>query len=275
MEVNPPDPKVATAPHTKLRASPNLRAIWLVPFAAHSVHHLLAIPNSGTRHNILGGAGRPLVVADSRVVSVVNTGNLDERSRGSATRAVDLQLSTLDVELCPALEAFVKTDVFHTDQILAGRNIFWDSVLETILLPRAPRPVIARASTAQALLVHLEPIPRAIVRCDRVRGLRHVDKARAGMLNKFSVEQLEADLVSGVDLIGLRVASSGTNVAPEVFSRDYVGEGRVVRITVAAEVVVLATNRLVVDDEDVEDVVGIHSHAKGGEGEKVVEFHRR
>lgn len=50
--------------------------------------------------------------------------------------------------------------------------------------------------------VHLEPVSRAVVAADRTRGLGHVEESRAGMLNELVVEDLQADAVAGLDLVG-------------------------------------------------------------------------
>lgn len=86
------------------------------------------------------------------------------------------------------------------------------------------------------------------------------------MLDELVVEQLDADLVAGVDLVGADVARGlGAYVAAEVVLVDDVGEGRVVRVAVFSNVRVLATDLLAVDKEDVEDVMSIYRGSRGGQ----------
>ena len=61
----------------------------------------------------------PLVVSDTQVIRVVQPRDLDKRTGCSTTRPVDLQLSALNVELSPPLEAFMQTDVLHPHKVLA------------------------------------------------------------------------------------------------------------------------------------------------------------
>lgn len=51
--------------------------------------------------------------------------------------------------------------------------------------------------------LHLEPISRSVVAADGAGGLGHVEEPRAGVLDELVVEDLEANLVAGADLVGL------------------------------------------------------------------------
>lgn len=243
------------------------------PGSVASLLPLVAVPERGAGHDVGSGVGAPLVVSDTGVAGSVDAGDLDEGSGGTATGAVDLELSALDVELGTVLEALVEADVLDTDEVLAGRHLLGDDELEAVLLPRAPGAVLVGSTAAEAGLHDLEPVTGTVVGGDVGGGLGHVDEAGTGVLNGLAVEDLETDLVSGVDLVGLDVAGLGADVAAELVGADDVGEGRVVRVAVAAEVVVLATDNLVVDYQDVEDVVGIDNGAESGEEESLDGLH--
>jgi len=209
--------------------------------------HLVAIPDRRAGHNVGSGVGGPLVVSDTGVIGLVDAGNLDERAGVTAAGPVNLELSALNVELSTILETLVEADVLDADEVLAGGSLLGDDELEAVLLPRAPRAVIVGGSTAETSLHDLEPVARAVV-CGDVRGsLGHVDESRAGVLDGLAVEDLETDLVTGVDLVGLDVAGLSADVASEIVGIDDIREGGVVGVAVAAEVVVLTTDDLVVD----------------------------
>jgi hypothetical protein len=75
--------------------------------------------------------------------------------------------------------------------------------------------------------LHLEPVTRAVVGSDAAGGLGHVKESRAGMLDELVVENLQADLVSGADFVGLgsRVGL-GTLVASEIVAGSDLSAGR-------------------------------------------------
>lgn len=69
------------------------------------------------------------------------------------------------------------------DEVLAGRDVLRDGELQAVLLPAAPVAVGARVAAAEAGLVDLEPVARAVVRVNRAGCLRHVDEAGTGVLD--------------------------------------------------------------------------------------------
>lgn len=207
----------------------------------------------GSRHDRLV---LTFVESNSRVIRLVNTGNLDRWSGGASSGTFDLKLEALDVELGLADVAFVETNVLHTDKVLAWRNFLLDRPLQAILLPGAPVVVHARAVATQRSLVDLHPVAAAVVGLDTRRRLRDVDEARTGVLDELVVEQLEANLVTGLDGVGCGVSCCGALVAAEVVRvHNIVREGRIVGVGVLARVRVLSSNGGTVDDQAVEDVV--------------------
>lgn len=77
----------------------------------------------------------------------------------------------------------MEADVLGADEVLAGRDVLRDGELQAVLLPAAPVAVGARVAAAEAGLVDLEPVARAVVRVNRAGCLRHVDEAGAGVLD--------------------------------------------------------------------------------------------
>lgn len=119
----------------------------------------------------------------ARETYLPNNTDLNEWLRGASARPFDLQLGALHVELSAALEGFVEADVLGADEVLAGRDVLRDGELQAVLLPAAPVAVGARVAAAEAGLVDLEPVARAVVRVNRAGCLRHVDEAGAGVLD--------------------------------------------------------------------------------------------
>jgi len=232
------------------------------------------LPHLRTGHDVLAaGLCAPLVVGDAGVASLIQTRNLDERSRGATARAFDLELSALDVELSLALVALMETDVLEANEVLSGGNGLGDGELETVLVVAAPLGVDAGVGAAEAGLVDLEPVTRTVVAGHAALGsLGHVDEAGTRVLDTLVVEDLQGDLITGSDVEGLGAASLGSLVAAKVGGvHQLAGEGWVVGVAVAADVAVLATLSLAVDIEDVEDVVSINerSRQKGDESESL------
>jgi len=203
---------------------------------------------------------------NTRVIRRVDTGYLEQRSRSATPWPRYLQLRTLDIELGPVLVPFVEPDVLDSNEILARWDFRRDGKLEPVLLVRAPVSIAARILATESNLVGLEPITVSFVGGHRIWGLGHVDETRAGMLDKLVVEQLESDLVARVHIICLCArVGFGSVVASEISRVDNVGgKGRVVRVGIPAEVVVLATDAFAVDNEDVEDVMRVN-HCRGGD----------
>lgn len=78
------------------------------------------------------------------------------------------------------------------------------------------------------------------------------------MLNLLVVEELEAELVTSLDVVGGNSSGFSALVAPQVGRvDDLVGERRHVGVGVLTGVSIVATDSRTVDDEAVEDVVGI------------------
>lgn len=225
---------------------------------------LISVPNSWPGHPVRRGVARPLVVCDARVVGTVDAGDLDQRSRCATAGAVDLELRAGHVELGPINVTLVEANVLDSDEILAGRRVGRDGKLQAVLAVGTPVPVVCCVATAEAGLVHLEPIARAIVSGDAIGCLGHVDEAGARVLDDFVVEHLETDPVARVHFVGLDVAAwPGTDVAAEIVAVDNVGEGWEIRVAVTADVSVLATDLPAVNDEDVEDVVCLSGRGQG------------
>jgi len=231
--------------------------------SACSAKDLLTVPDLGAGHNV-GLGVVPLVEPDARVSGLVDAWNLDERGGSATTGALNAELSALHVELSLAYMALVKTDVLEADEVFSRRDVLGDLELEAVLLPGAPRAVVAGAATAKTRLPHLEPVAGAVVLGDLAGGLGHVDEARAWVLDGLAVEDLQRDLIARLDRIGLGNGLSSP-VAAEVVGGQDVGEGWVVRVAVFADIVVLAADGLAVDVEDVKDVVGLDKRSHQGE----------
>lgn len=169
----------------------------------------------------------------------------------------------------------VKTDVLDTDKVFTSRNALLDGPLEPILVPVGPALVNTRgAGVGKTALHDLGPGAAAIVVLDLSGSLGDVDKSRTGMLDPLVVEDLEAKLVTGLDGVGTGVTSDSAPVAAEVVGVDnVVGDDGVVRVAVLASVGILATDGLAVDDEDVEDVVGIGRHRRHKQSEESTSLH--
>jgi hypothetical protein len=169
----------------------------------------------------------------------------------------------------------VKANVLDTDEIFTCRNILLDGPLEPVLVPVGPVLVDAGLAGVDETALHdLDPVTAAIVVLDLGGSLGDVDKARAGVLDPLVEEDLEADLVTGLDGVGTGVAGDGTLVAAEVGRvDDVIGDDGVERVGVLAGIGVLAANGLVVDHEDVENVVGIGRHGRRQKGEESTSLH--
>ena len=77
--------------------------------------------------------------------------------------------------------------------------------LKAVLLPAVPSSVHAGlAGVLEAALHDLDPVTRAVIIGDLARSLGDVDEARTGMLNLLVVEELEAELVTSLDVVGLK-----------------------------------------------------------------------
>lgn len=78
------------------------------------------------------------------------------------------------------------------------------------------------------------------------------------MLNHLVVGQLEPNSVSGFDIVRLGSSSRSSFVAAELLGvDDFVGEGRHVGVAVLADVAVVGSHGLAVDEQLGEDIVGI------------------
>lgn len=200
-----------------------------------------------------------LVECNTGVVGLVSTRELDSGAKLSSAAGLDLKLEALDVELRLADVALVEANVLNADEVLASGDALLDGPLKPVLLPVGPGCVdTGRAGVVEAALHDLGPLAGAVVRLDVAGCLGDVDKAWAGVLDQLVVEQLEADLVTSLDSIGSSAASCGALVAAKVVAvHDVVGEGWIVRVAVLAGVRILATDRLSVDNQAVEDVVRV------------------
>lgn len=87
------------------------------------------------------------------------------------------------------------------------------------------------------------------------------------MLDELVVEDLEAQLVAGLDSVCCCVACGGTLVAAKVVAVHQLGrEGRHICVAVLANVGILATDVGTVDNKPVEDVVRIGWREQREEG---------
>lgn len=78
------------------------------------------------------------------------------------------------------------------------------------------------------------------------------------MLNKLIIEDLEAKLVTRLDGVCRSASSLGALVAAKIRRvHQFAWDGGVVRVAVLARVGVLAADRGAVDDETVENVMGV------------------
>jgi hypothetical protein len=207
----------------------------------------------------------PLVECNTSIRSLVSTGELDSRAGLSSAGGLNLKLEALNVELRLADVALVETNVLNADEVLASGDVLLDGPLKAVLLPAVPGCVdTGGAGVLQAGLHDLDPVAGAVVALDGTGSLGNVNKSWAGVLNLLVVEELEAKLVAGLDGVGGGVASSGALVAAEVVAVHQLGGERGhVAVAVLASVCIVATNGRAVDDEAVEDVVGV-----GAEGRK-------
>lgn len=273
--------------------------------------HLVAIPHLGAGHGVGLGVA-PLVELDAGVVGTVDAGDLSSRAGLASSRGLDVQLEALDVELGLATIAIALVDLFLAyalHEVLTrepregrcaqhGRGTLQqgclglvsmrpirssvmrvltllDGPLEPVLVPVGPGSVDAgRAGVGETALHDLDPVTAAIVVGNLARRLGDVDKARTRVLDLLVVEDLEADLVTSLDSVGSSATSLGALVAPKVRGVDnVVGDDRVVRVAVLASVCVLATNDLVVDGENVENVVGVDRQGRCKQREESTSLH--
>ena len=164
--------------------------------------------------------------------------------------------------------------MLNANQIFSSRNFLLHCPFEAILLPGLPGCVdTGCAGVLEAGLHHLGPVTGTIVAGDATGSLGNVNKSRAGVLNELVEEELEAELVTGLDSVGGGVAGLSALVAAEVVRVDnLVGERRLVRVGVLTSVGVIAANGVAVDDETVEDVVGVSAKGRS-QGEESSDLH--
>jgi hypothetical protein len=202
-----------------------------------------------------------LVERNAGVGSLVNTGDLDSGTGLASTAGLDLKLVALDVELSLADVTLVEADVLDADEVLSSRDVVLDGPLQPVLLPAVPSCVdTGSAGVLEAALHHLDPVTAAIVRLDGARCLGDVNEAWAGVLDELVVEDLESELVACLDSVGGSVTCGGALVAAKVVAVHQLGGDRwVVGVAVLADVGILATDGLSVDNQAVEDVVSVGS----------------
>lgn len=159
------------------------------------VSSLVPVPDLGSRHSVRGRVV-PLVERDAGVGRLVDTGDLDGRLRRTGAIALDLELEALNIELGLALVRLVEANVLDADEVLARGYVLLDGPLEAVLLPGAPRGVVARGRrVAEASLHHLDPVARAVVGGGGAGRLGDVDEAWARVLDEFVVDwQVSAHL---------------------------------------------------------------------------------
>jgi hypothetical protein len=232
---------------------------------------LCVLPDGRAGHGV-GSGSIPFVERDTRVPGGVDTRNLEERSRAACTGALDLELVALNVKLGLAHVSLVKTNVLNADEVLAGGDVGRDGVLEAVLLPAAPSRVGTRVVTAQTRGHDREPIAGTVVVLDgcTLRWSGHHDKSWTGVLDELVVEEFESELVAGLDGVCASVAGLGANIASEIgAAHDVVGECRVVRVGIPADIGILSANGLTVNNEAIEDVMGLsercHEHSDESE----------
>jgi hypothetical protein len=155
-----------------------------------------------------------------------------------------------------------------------SRDFLLNSPLKAILLPGLPGCVdTGCGGVLEAGLHHLGPVTGTIVASDATGSLGDVNETRTRVLDELVEEELEAELVTGLDGVGGGVASLSALVAAEVVGVDDIGGERgLVRVGVLASVGVVATDGLVVDEEAVEDVVGVGTGG-GGQSDESSELH--
>ena len=234
---------------------------------------LVSVPDS--RAGVGVGLGvAPLVEGNTSIGRLVDTRDLDSRAGLSSTGGLDLKLEALDVELCLADVALVETNVLNADEVFTCRDVLLYCPLEAILLPVGPGGVdTGGGGVVEAALHHLDPIAGTIVVLNRARSLGDVDKARAGVLNKLVEEELEAELVASLDSVGGSVAGDSALVATEIIAvNDFRRERWVVGVAVLARVGIVTSDSLAVDDEAVEDVVGVGTKGRN-ESEEGSDLH--
>jgi hypothetical protein len=199
------------------------------------------------------------LTCDSCIVGLVDTGNLDSGAGLSSSAGLDLELEALDVELRLADVTLVEANVLNADEVLASGDVLLDGPLQLVLLPAVPGCVNTRsAGVVQAALHDLDPVAGSVVALNSTGSLGDVDEAWAGVLNLLVVEELEAELVTSLDSVGGGVAGGGTLVAAELVAVHNIGsESGVVGVAVLAGVGILAADILSVDNQAVEDVVGV------------------
>ena len=234
---------------------------------------LALVPNLGAGHNVRLGVA-PLVVRNSGVVGGVDAGNLEKWRWVPSSRSLNLQLIALNIELRLSNMALVKPDVLNADKVLSWWDRLGDSELNAVLLPQAPGSIISGAAAANALLPCFEPIAGAVIVGNRARSLGHINEARAGMLNELVVEELEAEDVAGLDGVGSCASGLCALVAAQLIgSDDVICEGRVVGVAVLPDVGIFAADGLAVDDEAVEDVVGLCDEGRREQGDETDGLH--
>lgn len=164
----------------------------------------------------------------------------------------------------------VDTDVLEADEVLSLRNVLWDGESHAVLLPGAPRGVDVGRAVLRAAFPDLEPVTVTHVVGDGARGLGHVDHAGAGVLDELIVPELGADAVTGLRLVGACRGGKGALVATKVLAVEELEPRRLVVVGVLADVLVVATDGLVVDNELRENVVTLdHGGCQQRRGESV------
>jgi hypothetical protein len=254
--------KEAAQKVSKIEKSPSISIT--LSFIPLFYHCLLAIPDSWAREGV---ALRviPLIKGDTSVVCLVGAGEFDSGAKLSGSARLDLKLEALDVELRLADVTLVEANVLNADEVLASGDVVLDGPLEPVLLPVGPGCVnTGSAGVVEAALHDLDPVAGSVVALDGAGSLGDVDEAWAWVLDELVVEELEAKLVTSLDGVGGSVAGSGALVAAEVVAvHQLAGEGWHVRVAVLASVGIVATDGLSVDNQTVEDVMGV-----GTEGRK-------
>jgi hypothetical protein len=184
----------------------------------------------------------------------------------------------------------VQTDVLDTDKVFAGGQRLLDCPFKAIFLPRAPGAVVAGGARADACFVDFDlrkmsvgyeirmarrityPVARAIIIRHFSRRFADVHKPWTRVFDKLVVEQLEPDLVAGLHSVCGSATGLGALVAAQVVRiHELRGEGWVVAIAVLARVCIFTTDGGPVDDEPIEDVVGLGEWRK--EEEEVEGLH--
>jgi len=236
-----------------------------------SVAKYLSRPNSRTGLSVVRRDRVVDVDEDSRLVTSVDTGDGDERARGSTTAVGDFDLTARDVELrATEGRCDVESNGFHADEVLSGGECFRQGKGHS-------RDTFGRESDALSTvrdgrdLVNLEPdIAVSSPAIDGVGRLGHVHIDDTWVVNG-SVTHNTQLLTSG-DLGGGGSSRLSRIVATEVGAGD-VRDGRLSVEVVSRTDINPCRGRRPIDNERRERVVGKSLCGEHGSDEAGEQLH--